>query len=159
MTLPGIPADVHRALVAHLLEQRQRLARRQRPAAPEERLQVLALQVLHRHPGELALRVDARRDHLDDVVAADARAHPRLVDEELSVAPALEDVGVKHLERAAVPRAPLLDLVHRPHAAARDQADDGEIPGEGLALAQRPAVLHRPDATPNPPPAGHLEKN
>ena len=77
----------------------------------------LALQEFHRQPGGVRRGVDARCDDVYDVVAVDARAHPRLGHEARAMLGLSHQRGGHHLQRALLARAELLDRVDRAHSA------------------------------------------
>ena len=93
----------------------------------ETRRQVLAFEELHHEKRNLRLRIDARRDDLDDVLARDARPDARLLLELRARGRVEDERAVHQLERAHLPRRQLLHDVHRAHAALVERFDDAIV--------------------------------
>ena len=113
--------------VTELPENLQRLRGRQELLALDALGQLLAVEQLHRQPGNSRVVVDAGRDHLDHVVAADACADLRFLREPRPRVRALHELRVHDLERPLASGGELLDEVDGAHAARRQRAQDLEI--------------------------------
>ena len=130
--------------VTELPENLQRLRGRQELLALDALGQLLAVEQLHRQPGNSRVVVDAGRNDLDHVVAADPRAHLRFLREPRPRIRALDELRVHDLERPLAPGGELLDEVHRAHAARRQRLQDPEVLPEDLPLLElRKVGIHQ----------------
>ena len=160
----GLEIAVHDARRVRPLERERRLRqeehdhlRRERPALPEMRAEVLAAEQLHHQEGRPRFGVDARVEGLDDVLALDVRRHPRLELEALAHDLVAQDSRQHHLEGPALPCLEVDALVHRAHPARLEAAHDLVAPLEERPGGERSRGpgghqrLPRPWHTPIPP--------
>ena len=107
---------------------RDRARRLERALAPQQRLQVGAVDVPHRD--EEASVGLARLVHGDDVRVVEARREPRLAQQPLAEAGVVGEPLQEDLQRDAPPEPLVAREVDLPHAAAADQLLD-EVLGDG----------------------------
>ena len=104
--------------------------------------QVLALEQLHGDPRDAGRLVDAGADHLDHVIAGDARADPCLLHEALALCGVGDQLRVHQLERPALAGAELLGHVDRAHAARSEQREHAEVSSDHRVRGQRRRAHH-----------------